>query len=100
VLIRYLLQYLHVLTINKHLISHVLEEIDAHSPLCLLGSGGVRLRYPILHAGHKPPAFTDTPPGRYAGALFSAASKTSVLQIVASDLTNLGAIIKESEPFR
>lgn len=54
----------------------------------------------MSHLGHKPPAITDTPSGRYAGSLFSAASKSSALQTVADDLTHLRSVIKESAPFR
>jgi F0F1-type ATP synthase delta subunit len=49
---------------------------------------------------HKPPAFTDIPSGRYAGALFSAASRSNALRDVKNDLENLRQIIKASPLFK
>lgn len=51
----------------------------------------------INNSGHKPPAIADTPAGRYAGSLFTAASKKEALQTVLTDLTHLGKVI-QSEP--
>ncbi len=53
-----------------------------------------------IHSGHKPPAFTDTPSGRYAGSLFTAASKSNALQIVADDMTHLQKVLRKSGDFR
>jgi hypothetical protein len=50
--------------------------------------------------GHKPPAFTDQSSGRYAGSLFSAASRSNALSFVKHDLEHLGEVIKTSGPFR
>jgi hypothetical protein len=49
---------------------------------------------------HKPPAFTDIPSGRYAGSLFSAASRNNALKDVKNDLENLRDILKASPAFR
>lgn len=38
---------------------------------------------------HKPPGLTDTVSGRYAGAIFSAASRTNALSDVKEDLLHL-----------
>jgi hypothetical protein len=37
-------------------------------------------------SGHKPPGLTDTVSGRYAGSIFSAASKSNALSDVKEDL--------------
>jgi hypothetical protein len=36
--------------------------------------------------GHKPPGLADNPSGRYAGSLFTAASKSNALSDVKADL--------------
>ena len=53
-----------------------------------------------LCIGHKPPSIADTPAGRYAGSLFTAASKKEALQTVLSDLTHLGKVIQAESSFR
>ena len=49
----------------------------------------------FFNSGHKAPAIADSPAGRYAGALFTAASKSEALQTVLSDLTHLGKVIDQ-----
>lgn len=51
-------------------------------------------------SGHKPPALTDNPAGRYAGSLFSAASHKEQLQTVLEDLTHLRGVIHAEPSFR
>jgi hypothetical protein len=80
--------------------NHDAEKIDVPPSLLFRRSTSVDRRYPCPHPGHKPPVFTDSPSGRYAGALFSAASKSEALQTVAKDITHLRNVIKESAPFR
>lgn len=46
-------------------------------------------------AGHKPPAIADNAPGRYAGSLFTAASKNEALDVVLKDLTHLNKVISQ-----
>lgn len=46
-------------------------------------------------SGHKPPAIADTAAGRYAGSLFTAASKNEALDVILRDLTHLGKVIGE-----
>ena len=53
--------------------------------------------YSPSNKGHKPPTIADTPAGRYAGSLFTAASKNEALQTVLGDLTHLGKVI-QAEP--
>ena len=53
-----------------------------------------------FYTGHKPPAFTDTASGRYAGSLFTAASKSKALQSVLDDLTHLREVLRASPEFR
>jgi hypothetical protein len=45
--------------------------------------------------GHKPPAIADNVAGRYAGSLFTAASKNEALDVVLSDLIHLNKVINE-----
>jgi F-type H+-transporting ATPase subunit O len=49
----------------------------------------------VFISGHKPPAIADNAPGRYAGALFSSASKKEALDVVLRDLTHLAKVINE-----
>ncbi len=49
----------------------------------------------ILISGHKPPALADSAPGRYAGALFTSASKFEALDVVLKDLTHLSKVISQ-----
>jgi hypothetical protein len=49
----------------------------------------------FIKIGHKPPVLNDTPAGRYAGSLFSAASKKQALQSVLSDLHHLNEVIEK-----
>ena len=44
--------------------------------------------------GNKPPSLADNPPGRYAGALFAAASSIESLHIVNDDLKYVNDLIK------
>lgn len=46
-----------------------------------------------LTSGHKPPAIADNVAGRYAGSLFSAASKNEALDVVLRDLTHLNKVV-------
>ena len=46
-----------------------------------------------LITGHKPPAIADNVAGRYAGSLFSAASKNEALDVVLKDLTHLNKVV-------
>lgn len=48
-----------------------------------------------LISGHKPPAIADTAPGRYAGSLFTSASKFEALDVVLKDLTHLSKVISQ-----
>jgi hypothetical protein len=50
--------------------------------------------YRFNHSGHKAPSIADTPAGRYAGSLFTSASKTQALQTVLEDLTHLNKVIQ------
>ena len=50
--------------------------------------------------GHKPPAFSDNAVGRYAGSLFTAASKAESLNLVLDDMKHLQSVIKAEESFR
>ena len=45
--------------------------------------------------GHKPPALADNVAGRYAGALFTAASKNEALDVVLADLNHLNKVVSE-----
>jgi hypothetical protein len=45
--------------------------------------------------GHKPPAIADSAPGRYAGSLFTSASKFEALDVVLKDLTHLSKVISQ-----
>ena len=45
--------------------------------------------------GHKTPVLADNVAGRYAGALFTAASKNEALDVVLADLNNLNKVISE-----
>lgn len=96
----HLINILFELTSNKQFLTHDFQETDDGAEVLLLRGSPVRRRYFAAHPGHKPPAFTDTPSGRYAGSLFSAASRSSALQTVAEDLTHLRSVLKESAPFR
>ncbi len=48
-----------------------------------------------LIQGHKPPAIADNAAGRYAGSLFTAASKNEALDVVLKDLTHLHKVIAQ-----
>lgn len=50
--------------------------------------------------GNKPPSLEDTPHGRYASVLFSAASKQEGLFTVLEDIRKIKEICTESEAFR
>lgn len=45
--------------------------------------------------GHKPPAIADSAPGRYAGSLFTSASKFEALDVVLKDLNHLSKVISQ-----
>lgn len=47
------------------------------------------------YQGHKPPAIADNVAGRYAGSLFSAASKNEALDVVLKDLVHLSKVVVE-----
>jgi hypothetical protein len=49
----------------------------------------------LVYSGHKPPAIADNVAGRYAGSLFTAASKNEALDVVLSDLIHLNKVINE-----
>jgi F0F1-type ATP synthase delta subunit len=53
--------------------------------------------FSLFNEGHKPPIFNDNAPGRYASALFIAASKKDGLQAVLEDLHHLREVI-ETQP--
>ena len=57
-------------------------------------------RYIPTYSGHTAPAVTDTPSGRYAGSLFSAASQNQALHTVLEDLTHLREVIRATPEFR
>lgn len=44
--------------------------------------------------GHRPPALADTAAGRYAGSLFTSASRSEALQSVLTDLHHLQKVIQ------
>lgn len=48
-----------------------------------------------LIEGHKPPAIADNVAGRYAGSLFTAASKNEALDVVLRDVTHLHKVISQ-----
>lgn len=52
------------------------------------------------YQGHKPPAIADNVAGRYAGSLFTSASKNEALDVVLKDLTHLGKVITEQSLIR
>lgn len=78
------------------LITDDFQEVDDDAKVRILRGIAVSRRYHAHYSGHKPPAITDTPSGRYAGSLFTAASKSQALQSVLTDLTHLRDVIKES----
>lgn len=85
---------------NIILIGDAAQEIDDGAPLRLFRGRPVHRGYSTSNSGHKPPAFTDTAAGRYAGSLFTAASKSQALQTVLDDLSHLREVLKASPEFR
>lgn len=91
-------QFINIITCR----SNVLEKADSFVDLYVRHSTGcpVGARYLLNNEGHKAPAIADTVHGRYAGALFTSASKSEALQTVLSDLTHLGKVIESDENIR
>lgn len=52
------------------------------------------------YPGHKPPTIADTAAGRYAGSLFTSASKSEALQIVLKDIKHLSQVIQAEPSFK
>ena len=51
------------------------------------------------YLGHKPPSIADTAAGRYAGSLFTSASRQESLQFVLDDVQHLQEVIKAEPSF-
>lgn len=51
----------------------------------------------LVDVGHKPPSLADSAAGRYAGALFSAASEKESLDKVLEDMKYVGDLLKQSQ---